>query len=449
MDQIPVAAPIPQALNVVPTGASQMVMAMMMVTTAPMITASHAVTRMTASSTSNKASGSSATRVLPKMVFSGLRCWVKTDAAETDMTDPMDNPPLCWRVLLQSPSARRMRDHAVFNSPYAIAISPVNRCLADRREAAGRAGGSRASGRQPGEREAAGRAGGSRASGRQPGEREAAGRAGGSRASGRQPGEREAAGRAGGSRASGRRPERAGGGTRIQTMTAPAASAAAGLRQRAALTVLTWPAFDPLPVEAIVTTRHGGVSAGSYSTLNLSFAVGDEAANVRENRRRAAAALGADPADFVFAAQVHGSRAEVVSTADRGRGTLAAGDAVGPTDALVTATPGIVLAILVADCVPIVLYDPAAHVLACVHAGWRGTVARTAHAALAAMCSLGTRPRDVIAGIGPSVAAGSYQVGEEVAAAARDAFGEDLAGAAPDGVGERVAGAARDGSGGQ
>ena len=212
-------------------------------------------------------------------------------------------------------------------------------------------------------------------------------------------------------------------------MTAPAASAAAGLRQRAGLPVLTWPAFDPLPVEAIVTTRHGGVSAGSYATLNLSFAVGDEAANVRENRRRAAAALGAGPADFVFAAQVHGRRAEVVSAADRGRGTLAAGDAVGPADALVTATPGTVLAILVADCVPIVLYDPAAHVLACVHAGWRGTVARTAQAALAAMCSLGTRPEDVIAGIGPSVAAGSYQVGEEVAAAARDAFGEKAAGA--------------------
>ena len=207
-------------------------------------------------------------------------------------------------------------------------------------------------------------------------------------------------------------------------MTAPAASAAAGLRQRAGLPVLTWPAFDPLPVEAMVTTRHGGVSAGGYATLNLSFAVGDEAANVRENRRRAAAALGADPAHFVFAAQVHGSRAEVVSAADRGRGTLAAGDAVGPADALVTATPGTVLATLVADCVPIILYDPAAHVLGCVHAGWRGTVARTAQAALTAMCSLGARPEDVVAGIGPSVAAGSYQVGEEVAGAARDAFGQ-------------------------
>ena len=73
-------------------------------------------------------------------------------------------------------------------------------------------------------------------------------------------------------------------------MTAPAVSAAAGLRQRAGLPVLTWPVFDPLPVDALVTTRHGGVSAGRYATLNLSFAVGDDPANVRENRRRAAAA---------------------------------------------------------------------------------------------------------------------------------------------------------------
>jgi YfiH family protein len=207
-------------------------------------------------------------------------------------------------------------------------------------------------------------------------------------------------------------------------MTAASATTAAGLRERAGLTVLTWPVFEPLPVDAIVTTRRGGVSAGRYATLNLSFAVGDEAANVRENRSRAAAALGTGLAAFVFARQVHGSRAEIVSAADRGRGTLAADDAIGPADALVTATAGTVLAILVADCVPIVLYDPAAHVLACVHAGWRGTVARTAGAALAAMGSLGTRPRDVVAGIGPSIAPGSYQVGGDVAAAARDAFGE-------------------------
>jgi polyphenol oxidase len=207
-------------------------------------------------------------------------------------------------------------------------------------------------------------------------------------------------------------------------MTAPAATTAAGLRQRAGLRALAWPVFDPLPVDVLVTTRHGGVSAGRYATLNLSFAVGDDAANVRENRRRVAAALGAPLDAFVFAAQVHGHRVAVVSAADRGRGALAADDAIGPTDALVTAEPGTVLAVLVADCVPIVLYDPATHVLACVHAGWRGTVARTAQAALAAMRSLGTLPRDVVAGIGPSIAPGAYRVGEEVADAARDAFGE-------------------------
>jgi YfiH family protein len=207
-------------------------------------------------------------------------------------------------------------------------------------------------------------------------------------------------------------------------MTAANATTAAGLRERAGLTVLTWPVFEPLPVDAIVTTRHGGVSAGRYATLNLSFAVGDVAASVHENRGRVATALGTGLAAFVFAHQVHGSRAEVVSAADRGRGTLAAGDAAGPADALVTGEPGTVLAILVADCVPIVLYDPATHVLACVHAGWRGTVARTAQAALVAMGSLGTQPEDVIAGIGPAIAPGSYPVGGDVAAAARDAFGE-------------------------
>jgi polyphenol oxidase len=208
-------------------------------------------------------------------------------------------------------------------------------------------------------------------------------------------------------------------------MTAPAPATAAGLQQRAGLPVLTWPAFGPLPADAIVTTRHGGVSAGGYATLNLSFAVGDEAANVRENRRRAAAAFGSDPGAFVFADQVHGATARIVSAADRGRGTADRADAIERADALVTADPGTVLAILVADCVPIVLYDPAAHVLACVHAGWRGTVAGVAPAALAAMATIGARPRDVIAGIGPSIAPGSYQVGGEVADAVRDAFGHE------------------------
>ena len=199
----------------------------------------------------------------------------------------------------------------------------------------------------------------------------------------------------------------------------------AGLRQDGGLPVLAWPVFGPLPVDILVTTRQGGVSAGRYASLNLSFAVGDDPALVRENRRRAAAALGAGLADLVFAAQVHGGHAQIVTAADRGRGALAGTGPVGPADALVTTEPGLVLTILVADCVPVVLYDATAHVLACVHAGWRGTVARVTAAAVAAMGSLGSRPEQVIAGIGPAIGADRYQVGEDVAGAIRVALGPD------------------------
>jgi YfiH family protein len=196
------------------------------------------------------------------------------------------------------------------------------------------------------------------------------------------------------------------------------------LRQRGDLRVLAWPAFDEFDLDVMVTTRHGGVSSGEYATLNLSFAVGDAPENVLENRRRAAAALGADLADFVFATQVHGAVARVVTGADRG--AAAPGGTAGEADALVTADPGTVLAVLVADCVPIVLYDPGAHVLACVHAGWRGSVARVAGAALATMAGLGARPEHVIAGVGPAIGP-RYQVGDEVAQAARESFGEQAA----------------------
>jgi hypothetical protein len=196
------------------------------------------------------------------------------------------------------------------------------------------------------------------------------------------------------------------------------------LRERGGLRVLAWPALDGYPVDALVTTRHGGVSAGDYATLNLSFGVGDRPEDVLENRRRAAAALGADLADFVFGSQVHSAVARVVTRADRGRGAAVADAGVGEADALVTSDPGTVLGVLVADCAPILLYDPRAHVLACVHAGWRGTVARVTGAALAAMATLGTRPGDVIAGIGPAIGPDRYQVGEDVAEAAHECFGE-------------------------
>jgi len=189
------------------------------------------------------------------------------------------------------------------------------------------------------------------------------------------------------------------------------------------LALLSWPALDAAGVDAAVTARSGGVSSGPYATLNLSLSVGDDPGCVLENRRRLAAGIGARPEDFVFARQVHSAGVRVVGEADRGSGAFCNDDAIADADALVTCSPGVVLAILTADCVPVVLHDPVAGVLACVHAGWRGTVARVPAAALAAMQALGSRPSDVIAGIGPAIAPARYQVGPDVHQAVTQAFG--------------------------
>ncbi len=206
--------------------------------------------------------------------------------------------------------------------------------------------------------------------------------------------------------------------------TAPARQAApARICAAGALRLLTWPALEASGADAAVTARSGGVSTGPYATLNLSLSVGDDPVNVLENRRRLAAALGARLGDLVFARQVHGTGVRIVGEADRGSGAFSLGNAIPDTDALVTGSAGVVLVILTADCVPIVLHDPVAGVLACVHAGWRGTVAGVCAAALAAMESLGSRPSRVIAGVGPAVAPARYQVGADVYRAVAGAFG--------------------------
>jgi polyphenol oxidase len=211
----------------------------------------------------------------------------------------------------------------------------------------------------------------------------------------------------------------------------PATATAEGparIRAAGALRLLTWPALEASGADAVVTARSGGVSSGPYATLNLSLSVGDDPVYVLENRRRLARALGAGLEDFVFARQVHGSGVRVVGEADAGSGAFSLDDAIPDADALVTRSPGVLLAILTADCVPIVLYDPVAGVLACVHAGWRGTVARVSAAALAAMQTFGSRPSQVIAGVGPAASPARYQVGADVHQAVTGAFGSAAAG---------------------
>lgn len=199
--------------------------------------------------------------------------------------------------------------------------------------------------------------------------------------------------------------------------------------------MLTWPVFEDSALDVVVTTRQGGVSRGPYATLNLGLHVGDDPRAVLENRRRAAAALGAGLDDLVFCRQTHGRRVATVTASDGGKGARSDAGAINSTDALVTSDPGVVLVMMSADCTPMVLFDPDAGVAACVHSGWRGTTQRVSEAALEAMVALGARPERVVAGLGPTVPAATYQVGPEVVDAARSSLG-DLEGIVrPDGTG--------------
>lgn len=196
-----------------------------------------------------------------------------------------------------------------------------------------------------------------------------------------------------------------------------------------------WRGFDGLDLDAGVTTRDGGASTGPYASLNLSLGVGDDASLVVENRRRLAGTVDLDLDDLVFCHQTHGRDVAIATDADRGRGARSASDAM-PCDAVVTATPDLGLAVMVGDCVPLVLYDPVAHVVGAVHAGWRGTVARITEAAVDTMAGLGAVPGRIIAGIGPAITAGRYQVGADVVDAARACFGDEDDGIVrPDGTG--------------
>lgn len=178
------------------------------------------------------------------------------------------------------------------------------------------------------------------------------------------------------------------------------------------------------PVVTAFSARLGGVSEGELSSLNIGFKVGDDPARARENRRRLAAALGLDAGALTCARQVHGTRVTVVTAADRGRGGLGPQDILPPSDALVTAAPGVALLGFYADCVPILLYDPRRGTVGLAHAGWRGTVAGVAARAVEAMArELGSRAGDILAAIGPAIRSCCYVVDDTVTAPLLEACG--------------------------
>jgi YfiH family protein len=150
-----------------------------------------------------------------------------------------------------------------------------------------------------------------------------------------------------------------------------------------------------------IFTRGGGHSRAPFHRLNVSFAVGDDPEHVGRNRQLVAGCMQAQ--DLLFARQVHGDTVRVIDGADAPEPV--SGAAAAPVgDALVTDRPATLLGVLVADCQPVLLFDPKRRVVANIHSGWRGSVANVAGRALQVMqARFGCSARDVLAGVGPSL----------------------------------------------
>jgi len=172
------------------------------------------------------------------------------------------------------------------------------------------------------------------------------------------------------------------------------------------------------------STRLGGVSPAPWDSLNLGANRGDAPANVAENFRRFCAAVGTDPEALVKNHQVHSGLVRPVGRADVMDSPAAPG--AFEADGLVTAEPGVCLTIFSGDCIPILLYDPKARVIAAAHAGWRGTAGRIAARAVEAMVlDYGCDPEDILAAIGPGIGPCCFETHADVPDGLRAGLGTE------------------------
>jgi polyphenol oxidase len=178
-----------------------------------------------------------------------------------------------------------------------------------------------------------------------------------------------------------------------------------------------WPA--PPGVVAGTTLRQGGVSTGPYASLNLGTHVGDDSHAVRTNRRRFRQACGL-PAEPLWLNQVHGTRVATATTSTKavsGTNTkvVPGTGKYDEADARVERRPGVVCAVLTADCLPVVLASATGDEIAVAHAGWRGLCEGILEATVAASS---TPPDQLQAWLGPAISQSAFEVGGEV----RDSF---------------------------
>ena len=155
--------------------------------------------------------------------------------------------------------------------------------------------------------------------------------------------------------------------------------------------------------------NHGGVSKGIYQSLNTGQGSDDNPADVDENRRRVAGAIGTTGARLISCYQCH-STDVVIADKPWDIGTRP------KADAIVTKTPGLAISALAADCAPVLFYDPNAQIIAAAHAGWRGALAGVTDKTIEAMLSIGANRAHIIAAVGPCISMKNYEVGPDFVA---------------------------------
>ena len=158
------------------------------------------------------------------------------------------------------------------------------------------------------------------------------------------------------------------------------------------------------PLQHGFFTRRGGASSGVFAGLNCGAGSSDQREAVAINRARAAAALELEPEALAGVHQVHSADVVTLSAAPQDKPRA---------DALVTATPGLALSVLTADCQPVLFADRTAGVIGAAHAGWRGALDGILEATLEAMEALGARREETVAVIGPTISQAAYEVGPE------------------------------------
>ena len=196
-----------------------------------------------------------------------------------------------------------------------------------------------------------------------------------------------------------------------------------GLQEKTFLPYLVFPKLQQcVGVRHLFSTRMGGVSAGEWSSMNLSFSRGDEKTAVEENFRRIAEALGYESEDLVSTDQTHTDVVRVVTKKDKGHGIVREKEFFD-TDGLITKESGVVLSAFFADCVPLFFADKTGKGIGLSHSGWKGTMNGIGAKTVQKMqAEFGCNPEDILVAIGPSICRNCYEVSEDLLLAFRERF---------------------------